>query len=303
MELNSIGSMKVALHSIGYSGVWGGRTILGVEEFVMKAAKLGFDGVELMAKRPHLSPLDYGADEREALRRQASSAGIEIACLASYHDFSHGAEHPDMASLEKEITYLKTVLELARDLACPLVRVYSGYRHAAIPFEQQWESCVAGLTEACSLAEELAVDVGLQNHSALASYTDEILALVREVDSPRLRVILDAPLLVERGEDLCASVRRFGDLIAHTHTSDYRYVYGRDPGDYFTFRRVMAVPLGSGVVDYEAFIRSLAEVGFTGYLSYEMCCSLEGGSSEDNLDRLAKRALEYTKKQIRSAQG
>ena len=58
----------------------------------------------------------------------------------------------------------------------------------------------------------------------------------------------------------------------------------------------MAVPLGTEVVDYKTFISALKEIGYDGYLSYEMCSQLEGGSSEENLDRLATRALEYTRR-------
>ncbi len=290
--------MKVALHSVGYSGVWGAETVLSVSEFIRKAQKLGFDGIELMAKRPHLSPLDFSRSELTEIRDEVESSGLEISCLASYHDFSRGMEHPDMAPLEKELVYLDSVLDMARELNCPLVRVYSGYRHPGVPFEKQWSWMVESLGEACDMAGDKGVRIGLQNHSSLASYTDEILALVKEIGSKSLGVILDAPLLAERGENLSKSVRKCGDLIMHSHTSDYRFVYGRSKGDYFTFRRVLAVPMGTGAVDYGTFINSLKEVGFDGFLSYEMCSTVEGGTSEDNLDRLASRSLSYTRKLI-----
>ena len=44
------------LHSVSYSGSWG-QAALTVPEFVRKAADLGFDGVLLAAKRPHVSLL------------------------------------------------------------------------------------------------------------------------------------------------------------------------------------------------------------------------------------------------------
>ena len=47
------------LHSVSYAGLWG-QAFLPVDEFVAKAAQLGFGGVMLMAKRPHVSILDYG---------------------------------------------------------------------------------------------------------------------------------------------------------------------------------------------------------------------------------------------------
>ena len=44
-----------------------GTGLLSVDEFVAKARELGFGGVMLMAKRPHVSILDYG--ERESAPR------------------------------------------------------------------------------------------------------------------------------------------------------------------------------------------------------------------------------------------
>jgi len=55
------------LHSVSYSGTWGHQS-LPVEAFVDKAAELGYDGVMLMAKRPHLSVLDWDSAAIARLR-------------------------------------------------------------------------------------------------------------------------------------------------------------------------------------------------------------------------------------------
>jgi len=47
---------------VSYAGFWG-QAYLPVDQFIDKAAELGYDGVMLMAKRPHVSVLDFGADE------------------------------------------------------------------------------------------------------------------------------------------------------------------------------------------------------------------------------------------------
>jgi hypothetical protein len=41
-----------------------------IEKVLEKASELGFDGKMLMAKRPHVSPLDYDPDARERLREK-----------------------------------------------------------------------------------------------------------------------------------------------------------------------------------------------------------------------------------------
>ena len=44
--------MKPVLHSISYAGLWRGQAALSLEDFLRRAAGLGFAGVEITAKRP-----------------------------------------------------------------------------------------------------------------------------------------------------------------------------------------------------------------------------------------------------------
>ena len=61
---------KTALHSVSYAGVWSGQARLELPAFLERANWLGFDAVMLMAKRPHLSPLDHDADTLGQLRHK-----------------------------------------------------------------------------------------------------------------------------------------------------------------------------------------------------------------------------------------
>ena len=68
-------AMKTALHSVSYAGVWPGQARLGLDQFLARAHDLGFGAVMLMAKRPHLSPLDHDADARRRCARPAGKSG------------------------------------------------------------------------------------------------------------------------------------------------------------------------------------------------------------------------------------
>src|SRR4051794_12561914 len=57
-------SMKLALHAVSYAGVWEGQAVLPMEQILDKAAELGYQGIELVAKRPHASLLDMSRDRR-----------------------------------------------------------------------------------------------------------------------------------------------------------------------------------------------------------------------------------------------
>ena len=57
-----------------------------------------------------------------------------------------------------------------------------------------------------------------------------------------------------------------------------------------------AVPVGEGLIDYQSFIGALKEIGYQGYLVYEMCEVLDGGGSIENLDATAKKFRNYVKR-------
>ena len=113
--------MKPILHSVSYAGVWEGQARLTLDEFVDKAADLGFEGVMLMAKRPHVSPLDYDAEARKALRRRIEKLGLKLVCLAGYTDFTAGVDKSGIPNVEIQAAYVGEVAKLARDLGTDMV--------------------------------------------------------------------------------------------------------------------------------------------------------------------------------------
>jgi sugar phosphate isomerase/epimerase len=60
------------LHSVSYAGAWPGHSLLDVDAFLRKAVELGYRSVALVAKRPHVSPLDYDSAARQALKKRIS---------------------------------------------------------------------------------------------------------------------------------------------------------------------------------------------------------------------------------------
>ena len=116
------------LHSVSYSGSWG-QARLSVDEFVDKAADLGFGGVMLMAKRPHLSVLDYDAAARELLRKRIESRGLTAVCVGGYSNFTADMEHGEVPTKELQILWVTEMARLARDIGGKLVRIYLDRRN------------------------------------------------------------------------------------------------------------------------------------------------------------------------------
>ena len=101
-----------------------------------------------------------------------------------------------------------------------------------------------------------------------------------------------------QGVDLTAAVRKMAPYLVHTTVADYvrrqRFHYEPQLINYIRdVDAVRAVPMGEGFIDYRGFFRALQEIGFTGYVAYEMCSVLRGGGSDENLDRCARRFLDW----------
>jgi sugar phosphate isomerase/epimerase len=289
--------MKAALHSVSYAGLWG-QARLSVPDFLRKARAIGYASVMLMAKRPHLSVLDCGPEECAALRRLLAELEVEVVCLAGYTDFGLGADRPDIPSREMQILYVRELARLARELGCPLVRIFTTYDDTRTPADQQWAGCVNALRECAREAARFGVTVGVQNHHDLAVHHDSLFDLLEEIGEPNCKAMFDAWAPALQGVDLAAAVRKMAPYIVHTTVADYvrrpRYRY-QPPLVNYTREAdaARAVPMGEGSIDYPAFFAALKEAGYQGSVAYEMCSPLRGGGTEDNLDRCATQFLRY----------
>ena len=290
--------MKTALHSVSYAGLWSGQAKLSLEDFLRRAKELGFEAVMLMAKRPHLSVLDYDRAACQRLRHILDQLNLKVACLAGYTDFCMGSDHPEIPSREMQIVYVRELCRIAADLDCRLIRVFTGFDYAGSSFDQQWGWCVSSLRECARWAAEAGVTIGVQNHHDTAVHYESLFDLIEEIDEPHCRAMFDAWAPALQGTDLAAAVRKIAPYLVHTTVADYvlrprfRYQpnlvnYVREPD------AVRAVAMGEGFINYRGFFKALQETGFDGYIAYEMCSFLRGGGGEANLDRCARKFLDY----------
>jgi sugar phosphate isomerase/epimerase len=285
------------LHSVSYSGSWG-QTRLTVEQFIDKAAALGYQGVMLMAKRPHLSPLDYEAKARANLRARLADRGLRAICLAGYTNFTADLEHGEVPHREIQLLYVRELARLCSDLGGSLVRIFTGYENPASSFQPQWNLIAAALKECARRAADFGVTIGVQNHHDIGVGYQSLYDLIEAVDEPNCRAMYDAWAPALQGEDLRAGASRMGPITAHTTVADYqlrpRYQYNPALVNYVSQTPyVQAVPMGEGFIDYRGFLKALVENGFRGSIAYEMCSPLLGGGSEENLDRYARKFLDY----------
>ena len=295
--------VKTCLHSVSYMGIWRGQATLTVDQFLVKAKELGFDGVMIAAKRPHLSLIDYDEAARAKLKARIKELGLELVCLAGYCDFTAGVDKAGIPNVEIQAIYIGELAKMARDLGTSMVRIYTGYERPDVPYDKQYALVVDGLTMAGKIAAKYGITLVVQNHHDIALHHDAMKWLLDEVNLPNVKAAFDcwSPTLEGlTSEEIKQAIYKMKPYIVHTTTADYeklpRYQYELNHTNYTPLiPQMRAVPMGEGFLDYKTFINTLKEIGYQGYITYEMCEVLKGGGSVENLDKSAKAFLEYVK--------
>jgi sugar phosphate isomerase/epimerase len=183
-------------------------------------------------------------------------------------------------------------------------RIWSS-AHEEFTREQAWDWCRSALVEAARWAGEHGVTLALQNHSPIIDSCEDMLRMIREVGSPSLKACLDAPLAKQQGVlDMRQAVRDVGSLQALSHfggeyeqDADGRVRgYVRQPQMNADTRR----PDLDGLTPedfYADFVRGLLEIGYEGYIGYELCHPLPKVDGEtvgiEFAEKNARLAAEY----------
>jgi len=278
--------MKVSLYSVSYLGIWYDGPALSFEDFVKRAKTCGYDGIELDGKRPHGNPMDLDQRSRDKMRNILEREGIEIPCLAANNDFSS----PIPEHRECQLLMVKEQAHLAADLGAKVVRLFAAWPGVAIrnglasydlarspfyTFERQfpfattlerWNYVKDCLKEAAAFGEEFGVIMALQNHAPLIRNWKDCYDLVKEVNSPWLKMCLDLPLMTRFDpEFIRQAALTTGNLQAFSHFGGEFYL--EDNGE------VKQKPLefDKPLPDYANFIKLMGEIGYDGYFSYELC--------------------------------
>lgn len=294
--------MQLGLFSVSYAGYWGQQT-LSLEDFIHRAAELGFDCVMLAGKRPHLAPLDMTEERLEKLQLVLRETNIRCAVVAGYTDLGLAAP-AEIPHLEWQIHYVSELGRWGARLGAKYVRVFTGYSGGSVSPHAHWIQVVRTFQEMADRLAEHQMILAVQNHHDLAVHTDALLELLADVDRANCKLAFDAWSPFLRGESLYESARKAAPHTVITTNADYirlpRFAY--DPA-VVNYRRlepdlVWAVPFGQGEIPFEEFFRGLRDGGFDGVASYEMCSPIRGGGTLKNLDLYARTYLTWMRTHV-----
>ena len=231
-----------------------------IEKVIENAAKIGFDGVEILHRQMESESVEY----MNKLKRMAFERGLALPFLSIHQNFVE----PDAAKRKEHIEHTLKCIKLAVQMGIPAIRMNTGswrgkrpadyYEHGRKePAEGYTDQdaikwVIEGMQECLEEAEKAGVILCLENHWGLSSNIDYLEEIYKALSSsPAMGLNLDTGNFVgEPYED-------FERLIGYADIIQAKTYYGG--GEFY-----------DKDMDYDRFAKIMRDANFTGYVSLEM---------------------------------
>jgi sugar phosphate isomerase/epimerase len=266
-----------------------------LRQWVELAATLDIPGLEFYSGIQELQdPANW-----PAARKLVEDHGMTIPMLCCSPDFTH----PDAAFRQKQIDLEKGWIDLAAALGAGYCRVLSGQRRPEVSRADGITYAADSISACIPHAAERGVVLIIENHykdnfwefPEFAQRMDVFCDLVARVDSPHFGVNYDPSNTYLAGEDPLELLERVKHRVVTMHASDRYLTSGtiedlRKEEDSVGYaKRLSHGEIGQGLNDYDAIFRTLADVGFHGWISIE--------DGVDGFDQL-QRSVAFLKRKI-----
>lgn len=185
----------------------GPREDVPVDKCIDDAARMGFDGIELLL----VQMTSEGNSYLQNIKRRAFHAGLDLMGFSTHQGFLS----PDPEHRMKNINKTIHQIELAYALGIPTMRLNTGRWGTIRSFDELMdkkgiEPILEGYTEeegfkwvidsiekCIPKAEECGVVLGLENHWGLGRTAEGVMRIVNTIDSPWLQVTADTGNFLE----------------------------------------------------------------------------------------------------------
>lgn len=234
-----------------------------IEYVIDKAHELGLAGVELLHRQLESEENGY----LQKLKRYAFRRGVNLYNLSIHQDFVWA----EAEERQRQINHTLACIDLAHDMGIPSMRVNSGRWRRDNSFgdlieAKGWTEPWPGYTDddgfawvidslsAClPRAEQQGVMLLLENHWGLTTTAAGMVRIIKAVNSPWLRAILDMGNFYFEA-DMYAAVATIAPYVDLAHAKTY-------PGGGLIYTLDL---------DYAHIFRTLLAADFKGYVSIEM---------------------------------
>jgi len=248
----------------------------GIKESIIKAAKIGYDGIELALKTPgeiNLEEIRKILEEND-LYCPAISTGQVFADLGLYFT------HPSAEKRREVIRMFKSFIDIARFFngMVNIGRV-RGFIAQGETFQTVKEKFLNTLRPIEEYARESGVTLILEPinryETNFINNLDEAAELLREINSPYVKLMPDLFHMNIEEASIEESIEKYGDLIAYIHFADSnRYAPGM------------------GHLNFKSIIKALQKIDYSEWISIEIL-------PVPDPDTAASRAIRYLRKFIK----
>jgi sugar phosphate isomerase/epimerase len=196
------------------------------------------------------------------IKSAMSATGVTLCALSATYNMIH----PDPVERQSGHRRLRVAAKAASEVGIPLITLCTGTRdsedqwraHPDNGTPEAWRDLFASMETAIAIADQHNIDLGIEPELAnVISSAEKAKKLIREMKSPRIRIVLDPANLFEevslrdQHKIVSRAIDLLSDRIVMAHAKD------RAADGTFT-------TAGTGVLDYPHFISELKRVGFEG---------------------------------------
>lgn len=225
-----------------------------IREAVAVAQKYQLDGIELRGMGDvHISP-QSSPEYVEQAKTIIAGAGLEIPCLTAYTKFAQAT----MGQEEEQAAWMKTYVELAREIGARTIRTFMGAFPEGCGEAQVRRNIIAGLNLAAEMVGNASVKIVIETHDSMRS--GALLAPIMAEVSDKVGVLLDIIHPWDMGETIEKTWKLIGDRIYHVHIKD---IMATVPGGRVYSR------IGEGIMPVRQMVQYLTGQGYDGFFSLE----------------------------------
>jgi len=231
---------------------------MSIKDWATQGAEVGLDGIDLSILFLKSKDSEY----LNTVRREITDAGIRVAMVTTYPDFTN----PDPNEREHELTKLQENIVAASRLGADLIRVTAGQAHPSVKRNEGIEWAVHGLTRAMEFAKKYPVRLAYENHAKPGAWkyidfshpTDIFLEIVERTRDVMLGVNWDTANVIAYGDDPIPVLKKVIGRVISVHAADTS-----------TRGELKHVLLGTGLVPFKEMFAILHASRFDDWICME----------------------------------
>jgi sugar phosphate isomerase/epimerase len=245
-----------------------------IADSIDRVARFGYDAIEVVGEPTQFDP--------QRIKRLADDAGIAVSSICSIYTPERDLAHPDSSVRANAVHYVKDVVDFAATMGAPTVIVHPTACMKTQPLaapedERRWAAAPLGVN--------LSLECWNRYETYFMNRLEQAASLWQEVGLSNGGIQGDTFHMSLEEASIPDAFRQYGAHLQHVHLADSN----------------RAAP-GSGHLDFLPILQALIEVGYSGYLSFELLPAsadpfgaMKAGGQEAFFDRYTEQAIRHMK--------